>query len=29
MLFGSVLAGGLGVSGWRKRRQRGPVSVMA
>jgi hypothetical protein len=28
-LFGTVLAGGLGVSGWRKRRQRGPVSVMA
>jgi hypothetical protein len=28
MLFGTVLAGGFGVSGWRKRR-RGPVSVMA
>jgi hypothetical protein len=29
LLFGTVLAGGLGVSGLRKRRQRGPVSVMA
>jgi hypothetical protein len=30
LLFGTVLAGGLGVSGWRtKRRQRDPVSVMA
>lgn len=28
-LFGSVLFGGLGVSRWRKRRARGPVSVMA
>jgi hypothetical protein len=29
LLFGTVLAGGLGVSSWRKRRERGPVSVMA
>ena len=29
MLFGSVLFGGLGVSRWRKRRARGPVSVIA
>jgi hypothetical protein len=29
LLFGTVLAGGLGVSGLRKRRQRGPVSVIA
>jgi hypothetical protein len=29
MLFGTVLASGLGLSGWRKRRQRGPVSVLA
>jgi hypothetical protein len=28
-LFGSVLVGGLGVSGWRKRRGRGAVSLMA
>lgn len=28
-LFGSVLFGGLGVSRWRKRRARGPVSVIA
>jgi hypothetical protein len=29
VLFGSVLFGGLGVSGWRKRRARGAVSVIA
>jgi len=29
MMFGTVLAGGLGVSGWRKRRQRGPASSIA
>jgi hypothetical protein len=29
LLFGTVLAGGLGVSRWRKRLQHGPVSVMA
>jgi hypothetical protein len=29
LLFGTVLAGGLGVSRWRKQLQRGPVSVMA
>jgi hypothetical protein len=28
-LFGSVLFGGIGISQWRKRRQRGPVSVIA
>jgi hypothetical protein len=29
VLFGSVLFGGLGMSQWRKRRARGPVSVIA
>jgi hypothetical protein len=29
LLFGTVLVGGLGASGLRKRRQRGPVSVIA
>jgi hypothetical protein len=29
VLFGTVLVGGLGLTGWRKRRQRGPVSIMA
>ena len=29
VLFGTVLFGGLGVSKWRKQRQRGPISVMA
>jgi hypothetical protein len=28
-LFGSVLVGGLGLTSWRKRRSRGPVSVIA
>ena len=29
LLFGTVVLGGLGASGLRKRRQRGPVSVIA
>jgi hypothetical protein len=29
LLFGTVLIGGLGASGLRKRRQRGPVSILA
>jgi hypothetical protein len=29
LLFGTVLAGGLGASGLRKRRRRGPVSAIA
>lgn len=28
-LFGSVLFGGIGVAKWRKRRDRGPVSVIS
>jgi hypothetical protein len=28
-LFGSVLFGGLGISTWRKRRSRGPASIIA
>jgi hypothetical protein len=29
VLFGTVLFGGLGVSKWRKRRDRGPISALA
>ena len=28
-LFGSVLFGGIGIAKWRKRRDRGPVSVIS
>ncbi len=28
-LFGSVLFGGIGIAKWRKRRDRGPVSIIS